>query len=103
MKDSWPLSDACGDTSDLAHPEREMFATREAARHSGPLGALLVGTDVLQVTCHLNRVTDPILILNKPISAVQLLQKICKNFGGVASAAASELQFAACAGVDMEN
>lgn len=89
--------------SDLAHPDLDIFATRAAARHSGPLGALLVGTDVLHVTCHLNRVTDPILILNKPISVAQSLQKICKNFGGAVSATASELQFAASAGVDMEN
>jgi hypothetical protein len=80
-----------------------MFATSDAERHSGPLGALRVGTVVLHATCHLNSVTEPILVLNTPISVVHLLQKTCRNFGGATSAIALALQPAAPADVDVEN
>ncbi|OWT43459.1 hypothetical protein VFPPC_17392 [Pochonia chlamydosporia 170] len=96
-------AEACGDITDFEHPDLEIFATRVAARHSGPLGALLVGTIVIHVTCHLNRVIEPILELNNPISAVHLPQNMCRNFGGMESATASELLLVALSRVVIEN
>ena len=89
--------------TDFAHPDLDRLATREAARHSGPLGALLVGNMVLHVTCHLKSVTEPILILNSPTSVVHLPQNMCRNCSAVASATTSDVLHAASAELDLEN
>lgn len=89
--------------SDFAQPDLEIFAMREAAKHCGPLGARLVGKVVLQEICHLNNVTEPTLMLNKPISVVHLLQNMRRNFPGLESVTALVLLLDASATAETEN
>ena len=96
------FSDTCGATTDLAHPDREMVASKVEAKHSGPLGALL-GDTVSHVTCHLKRVTDRASVLYRPTSALQLLQMTWRNFPENASPMARELVLHVSSDVEEEN
>lgn len=100
--DAFSFSDTSGAMTDLAHPDREMAASKVEAKHSGTLGALL-GDTVSHVTCHLNRVTDRASVLYRPTSVLQLLQKTWRNFPENPSPMARELALHAVPNVEEEN
>lgn len=65
----------------MADPDREMDASKIAAKHSELVGRGLSDESVLETyTPHLKRVSEDALVLNMPTSFLQLLQKTRRKF-----------------------
>lgn len=89
--------------NDFAYPDLEMLAINMVAKHSMVVGPNSFEVFALHVTCHLKRLMEFVLILNKPTSVLQWLQKMCSTFPAKPSPTALLLAVAAWLAVDVEN